>query len=117
MVTVLPGATLVCGDGVCLVTVPFGAVEAGSGFWVTFRPAFCSALCAAVAVCPCTSGTDTCCGPVDTSNVTTVFAGTLLPPAGFVLITSPVVTVVLGWSTTFDFRCAAVICCSAFATG
>src|SRR5487761_1381908 len=117
MVTVLPGLTLVCPPGACFVTCPLGAVEAGSGFWVTFRPRPDNWLWAAVADSPVTFGMVTCCGPVDTYRVTTVLAGTLLPPAGLVLITSPLAMVWLAWSTTFGCRCAAVTCCTALACG
>ena len=56
------------------------------------KPAFCSADSAAVSCWPTTFGTATGAAPLETNNVTTVFAATLLPSWGLELITRPCLT-------------------------
>jgi len=96
MVTVEPAAILAGGAGLWLITWPIGADEVGSGLALTWKPAFCRVDIAAVSCWPTTLGTATGAAPVDTYNVTTVFAETLLPSAGLDLITRPLVTLELG---------------------
>ena len=56
---------------------------------VTLNPALVRAAVPAAAVWPCTSGTVTIGGPVDTYTTTVWSLRTLVPPTGSVLITLP----------------------------
>src|SRR5579875_1419447 len=96
----LPLDTEVPAFGFCLTTWPCGAVEFGSDFWVTWKPAFCSWLVAAFSVSPTTLGTLTDAGPADTNSLTVAFLASLVPNGGLVLITSPLCTLAEVLSTT-----------------
>src|SRR5581483_412542 len=110
MVTWDPGGACVFGPGLWFTTVPAGWVDVASGLTETVKPSFCRIDAASLSDLPCTLGTGTGAAALDTYRVTTVSAATLLPSAGFDLMTSPFLTLELGWLTMFpSFRCALVI--------
>ena len=98
-VTVEPGGA-VPPLGLWLTTVPEAAVEVGSVLTETWKPLPSRVFWAAVSCWPTTYGTETGAAPVDTYSVTRVFAATLLPCGGLELITRPLPTLLLAWSTT-----------------
>src|SRR6266702_2688736 len=89
MVTVDPGSTMVPPTGFWFTTVPWGSVDVVSCLMSTLKPSFCRVVSATFSCLPSTLGTATLPGPVETYNVTTVPAETLLPSGGLDLITRP----------------------------
>src|SRR5580704_8095534 len=102
MVTLDPGSTSVVPTGLWFTTVPEGWVDVVSCWTKTVKPSFCKVVAAALSCLPSTLGTATLPGPVETNNVTVVFAATLLPSAGLDLITRPLLTLEFGWVITAE---------------
>ncbi len=101
--------------GLCRTTWPEGAVEFGADFGSTTKPAACSWLVAVLWLSPTTLGTATFAAPVETNSLTVLFFATVVPNGGLVLITSPLGTVLEGWVTTWETRCAfAMSACAVF---
>ena len=96
MVTVEPGRA-VPPLGLWAVTWPSGADEVGSVLTKGLKPAVCSAASAALSESPTTFGTETGPVPLEATNVTKVFALTLLPSWGVELITRPCLTLDEVW--------------------
>src|SRR6185369_15751548 len=76
--TFVPGATSAPAPGFCDATRP-GSRQDWTVSWVTVRPAFRRALCAAAGVSSCTLGTDT--WPSDTVTLTAVPGRRIVPGA------------------------------------
>src|SRR5579862_1590638 len=109
IVTLLPNLAFVPALGSCLTTVPGVPVELLSVCTLTWNPAPLNVLCAWPTGSCLTLGTDTIFGPVDTTRVTLLPAGTALPLGGLVLITMFFGTVASGCLCTVYFSPAAVI--------
>ena len=96
MTTLLPAFTATLAAGSVLVT---SSLFTGRS-WVCTSPAVSPAACSAARawawVCPVTSGTSTCAGPVETNTFTVDPALTCLPPPGMVRVTDSGATVLLG---------------------
>src|SRR5262249_34100858 len=93
IVTVLPNLAFVPGDGSCLTTVLGGAVELLAVCSLTWNPSDRRMLSASPTLWCLTLGTSTIFGPLDTTIVTFVPAGTTFPFGGLVLITMSLATV------------------------
>src|SRR6185312_16582988 len=115
IVTPVPGSTLLPAAGDWLTTVPGAFVSVSFCAIVTSKPRLPSVCCACCCVKPTTSGTEVCCGPLETTTVTSDPRATLWPAAGEVEITSPAGTVPSGCCTTrLTLKPAAVSCLIAF---
>ena len=91
-----PLATLVAAAGFSLMTLPAATVALACDVTVpTVNPAPVIAVLAAAWVSPTTFGTLTIAGPLETTMATAAPDVTLVPAAGFSLMTSPEATVLL----------------------
>jgi hypothetical protein len=102
--TAEPAATLEPAVGLWLITDPAATVALLAVVTVPFvNPAAVIAACAAACVWLATFGTVTSTGPSETTMETELFGATLVPPAGFWLMTDPAGTVELFADDTAPF--------------